>query len=306
MYYFIINPRSRSRKGMAIWGQVQRELQSRKIPYRFYFTKYRRHACKLAAQLSPSLTQEDILAVIGGDGTVNEVINGLSYPADFSFGYIPTGSGNDFARSMDIPAETIPALELILAPVQRKNIDLGSVISNGRKHLFGVSTGIGFDAVICHEALASPLKRVLNKIHLGKLTYAALAIKQLLFFKPCKMELLLDNGRQLNLRNVYFTAVMNQPYEGGGFRFCPEADPADGYLDVMAVAGLPKWKVLLLFPTAYVGKHTEIKGIHILRCREIHIKSKHRHHIHADGETVGIHTDIQASVFEHQLRVITR
>lgn len=306
MYYFIINPQSRSRKGMAIWGQVQRELRTRKVSYRFYFTKYRGHARKLASQVSALLSQEDILAVIGGDGTVNEVINGLSYPVRFSIGYIPTGSGNDFARSMGIPTETIHALELILDPIQHNKIDLGCICCGRRKRLFCVSTGIGYDAAICNEALGSPLKRLLNKIHLGKLTYAALAIKQLLFFKPCDMELLLDDCRTVTLKNVYFAAAMNQQYEGGGFQFCPDADATDGCLDVIAAADLQKWKVLSIFPIAYAGKHTGIKGIHILRCKKIHIKSKQKRHIHADGESMGIHAKAYASVFDHQLSVITR
>lgn len=306
MYYFIINPRSRSRKGLEIWGQVQRELQRSKVVYRYFFTKYRGHAGKLAAQVSTLLNADDTLAVIGGDGTMNEVINGLPHPVRFALGYIPTGSGNDFARGMDIPTETIPALNTILHPKRYKKMDLGCVTCGKRKRLFGVSTGLGFDAAICYEALGSPIKRVMNKIHLGKLTYALLAVKQLFFFRPCDMELILDENRTLSLKKVYFAAVMNQQYEGGGFKFCPAADSADGYLDIITVTGLPKWKVLMMFPTAFFGRHTKIKGIHILRCRQIHIESKHRHHIHVDGESMGTHAKAGVSVFTHQLKVITR
>lgn len=306
MYHFIINPKSRSGKGLAIWGQVHKELRKRNIDFRFYYTRYRGHARKLASWISNDLSEEDILAIIGGDGTVNEIINGLEEPSRITIGYIPTGSGNDFARGMNIPTDTAAAIELLLNPIRTQQTDIGCIQSKNYRRLFAVSAGIGFDAAICHEALSSSLKKILNKLHLGKLTYAIIAVKQLFAFQTATMELVLDNHRKQTLEHVYFTAVMNQQYEGGGFKFCPGACNNDGCLDVITIAGIPKWKTLLLFPIAFLGKHTGIKGVHIYRCRHINIKSRRNYHAHVDGEFAGINRQLCVSVQPQKLRVITR
>ena len=304
MYYFIVNPKSRTGKGLEIWGQTHRCLRQEKIAFQCAFTKYRGHAKKLACQLSDILTTEDILAVIGGDGTINEVINGLKNPSNITLGYVPTGSGNDFARGVGIPTGTSAAIQLLLHPPRRQRIDLGCIQIDQKKRLFAVSCGLGFDAGICYEALTSPMKKVLNTLRLGKLTYAFIAIKQLFSFQSADMELKLDDSRQIALKNVYFTAVMNQPYEGGGFCFCPDARNGDRIFDVIAVANLPKWKVLLLFPTAYFGKHTHIRGIHIFRCRQIYIKSQRKYPVHTDGEFSGVHHKLAVSFIDAQLNII--
>jgi len=306
MYYFIVNPKSRSGKGMNIWGRVHQSLLRENIAFQCAFTKYRGHAKKLAYQLSDILTPEDILAVIGVDGTINEVVNGIKIPDNVTLGYVPTGSGNDFSRGVGIPADTAAAIQLLLHPPQTKKIDLGLLQINHQKRLFTISCGLGFDACICCEALTSPFKKVFNALHLGKLTYAVIAIKQLFSFRTADMELELDDSRHVSLKNVYFAAVMNLPYEGGGFRFCPAARNADRVLDVIAVANMPKWKVLLLFPTAYFGKHTRIRGIHIFRCRQIYIKSHRKYPAHTDGEFSGVQHKLFVSLSDTQLNVITQ
>ena len=84
---------------------------------------------------------------------------------------------------------------------------------------------------------------------------------------------------------------MNQKYEGGGFKFCPHASPSDGYLDVIVVDGLSKPKVLCCLPTAFFGKHTLFRGVHIFRCKKIDIHSDLALPVHKDGESAGILKD---------------
>lgn len=117
------------------------------------------------------------------------------------------------------------------------------------------------------------MKKVLNRIGLGKLVYLFVALKQLLFLNPSPMTLVIDDDNVQQFSKVYFTAVMNQKYEGGGFKFCPHASPSDGYLDVIVVDGLSKPKVLCCLPTAFFGKHTLFRGVHIFRCKKIDIHS---------------------------------
>ena len=134
--------------------------------------------------------------------------------------------------------------------------------------------------------MVSKLKAIFNLLHLGKLTYAGVALQLLFFLRPGKMTILLDGRKKLALSNVYFAAAMNLPFEGGGFRFCPKADCEDGALNIIAVAGLPKLVLLLLLPTAFFGLHTHFPGIYTLTCKSAEFISQEELPVHTDGEPV--------------------
>ena len=237
---FIINPNSRSQRGRAIWGRGTKRIrkESDKI-MRFILTERRKNATAIAAMLTAD-QEEKTLVVLGGDGTVNEVLNGIQNFENVVLGYIPTGSSNDFARGMKIPKDPVKALYLVLHPQAIQKMDIGVVDYGEKSRRFAVSAGIGFDAIICHQASVSKLKAALNKIRLGKLTYAGIAIDRLIKDDTVRAEIELDKGEMQVFRDTYFVAVQNQPYEGGGFKFCPEADPGDRKLDVIVVSGLKK------------------------------------------------------------------
>lgn len=302
MYYFIVNPKSRTGLGAQVWQDVQAEIKSRRLSYQAFLTEYRGHATKLTRQICQK-SRGDFLIVIGGDGTLQEVLSGLQVSSDITLGYIPAGSGNDFARSMKIPKDPLSALKLILSSPPAISMDVGVLKSGNRKGAFGISCGMGFDAAICHAALSSRLKNLLNRIHLGKLTYAFLALRLLFAFRPFTLELTLD-GQQQTFEQVYFVAVMNQPYEGGGFLFCPDARPDDGLLDVLVIHQMSKLKLLLCLPTAFWGKHTHFKGVQLLQGQNIHLKSSRIVPIHQDGESAGIGDSLEAGLGESQIPIL--
>ena len=240
MYYFIINPNSRSGKGALIWRDLENILRERNIKYQTFFTEYKGHAVKLSASITASIPEDSQIKLIavGGDGTIQEVLSGVKDISRVIFGYIPTGSGNDFCRSMKLPQDPMKALELILSDKRPHLMDIPHISCGSSSSRFAISCGIGFDAAVCHEVGVTPMKKVLNKIGLGKLVYLFVALKQLLFLKPSSMTLLMDDNKKEEFSKVYFTAIMNQKYEGGGFKFCPDASPSDGYLDVIVVDSL--------------------------------------------------------------------
>lgn len=181
MYYFIVNEHSRSGKGAEIWREVEAVLKERKISYQAYKTEYEGHAFQLSHDIC-ELQEEDIrLIVLGGDGSANEVLNGMTHFEKVKFGVIPTGSGNDLARGLGIKGSPTEQLEAILSCEKEFVMDLGEVSWNGGKkpRLFAISAGTGLDALVCKKALKSALKDFLNKIHLGKLTYILLTIESL-------------------------------------------------------------------------------------------------------------------------------
>lgn len=304
MYYFIVNPHSRTGHGEEVWKIVEKELIRLKISYSVTLTTCIGHARKEAHDLS--LRQEGItIVVIGGDGTINEVLSGIVHFEHLVLGYIPTGSGNDFAKGMNIPQDTIPALHNVLFSENTTLMDVGCIQTQGRTNRFGVSAGIGFDASICHEALSSRLKAFLNKVNLGKLTYFLISLKQLILYTPSKIEVEMDSGRVQSYEQAYFAAIMNQHCEGGGLKLCPAALPDDGILDVCIVSRVNKLKLALLLPTAFWGRHTRIKGVHILRCKSIKIHSETPLPVHRDGESNGNQTDIHIYIEKKGLKVIT-
>ena len=120
MYIFIVNPASRSGHASQIWTEIETLLKERNILYRVYFTSHRGHGTKLAQQLTKDLSSCTTLIVVGGDGTVNEVLNGIEHPEHIILGYIPTGSGNDFAKGMALPSDPQKALTLEFSNILKK------------------------------------------------------------------------------------------------------------------------------------------------------------------------------------------
>ena len=205
---------------------------------------------------------------------------------------------------MKLPTEPTEALNLILSDCRPHPMDVPILTcSTGSSH-FAISCGIGFDAGVCHEVSVTPLKKILNRIGLGKLVYLFVALKQLLFLTPSPMTLVMDDNNVQQFSKVYFTAVMNQKYEGGGFKFCPDAQPDDQLLDVILVEGIRKIKLLFCLPTAFFGKHVGIRGIHILTCSDIHVHSASALPIHIDGESGGIREDLTVSMEKSSLKII--
>lgn len=324
MYYFIVNPKSRTGLGAQIWQSVQAQLKKQSLPYESFFTEYRGHATRLArhicrragqtpAQGAPYAREAeasalagasaDFLIVIGGDGTIQETLSGIPENPPVIFGYIPAGSGNDFARSMKIPQDPAEALRLILSGSSPFPMDMGLLKTEGRSSSFGISCGMGFDAAICHAALASRLKALLNRLKLGKLTYALLALRLLFAFRPFSLETEVD-GKKYSFRKVYFTSVMNQPYEGGGFLFCPDARPHDHTLDLIVIHGMSKLKLLLCLPTAFWGRHTRFRGVTLLKGRRILLVSDADAALHQDGESAGIGRRMEVSLRKSLLPVM--
>lgn len=322
MYSFLVNPASRSGRGQKYWERIKPVLEERKIPYQVFFSKGPGDMVKLSRQLTSSLSPEgeDVhLVVLGGDGTANEAVQGI---ADFSrtrFSYIPTGSSNDLARDAGISRNPLEALERILSSARERRMDVGFLHYNTAylpeasrpadvppDRRFLVSCGIGFDAGVCQEAMKSRMKDFLNKVGLGKLTYLGIALKQLMRSGRDSAELIIDenspSAKSIRLPGLMFIACMSHCYEGGGFYFCPGADAADGMLDLCTVSGVPKWKVLLVLPTAFQGKHYRYNGVERYGGQTIHIRTSAPLWVHTDGEVACRSDDITVSCSKQLLR----
>ena len=302
-YNFIVNPCARSGKGKLIWDRLEPVLKKKRIAYHAYLTRCAGDAADIARRITED-GREHILAVLGGDGTVNEVLNGICNIRKSILGYIPIGSSNDFARGMQIPREPEEALELILESRHIREMDVGVMSRKEKQRRFAVSAGIGFDAAVCHEVCLSKWKRILNVFHLGKLSYAVVALRRLIKDPTGRARICLDTGEEMVCDRTYFIAGMNQKYEGGGFRFCPQASAQDGKLDVIIVEGISKWKILCLLPTAFWGGHVRFKGVSVRQCKSMEVHLESPLPIHTDGEPVFLRDEMKVCLMPDKIRVI--
>ena len=282
MYYFIVNPGSRSGNGKHVWKTVEEILEAEEVEYRVFFTSCRYHATRLAREIT-ARDERLTLVAVGGDGTVNEILSGIRDFSKVTFAYIPTGSSNDFARALGLPSDTAAAVQNLLHPSYFRRIDLGRARLGEQTLYFAVSCGCGYDAAICHAAFCSSVKKLLNRLRLGKLTYIATGIRQLLLSRPAPLAITLDGRQTLRFRRTVFAAVMNCRFEGGGVRFCPRALPDDGQLDICVVEG-SRLLIVPLFLLSLAGIHGILPGVHLLRARSVELSSPRKLPLHMDGE----------------------
>lgn len=312
MYYFIINPASGSGRGRTVWKTVRAELDRLGVDYRAFPLAGRKEAKKLAASLTERTVKSPrTLVVVGGDGTINEVINGLSSLDDITFACIPTGSGNDFVRGLNLEKDPLKALRIILHPSKTASVNVGMVQYTGigqtsscARSFYAVSAGMGFDAAVCSSVLRSRIKKLLNLFHLGKLVYMATALWLLFTMKRQPLTITIDDGTPRTYEKCYFAAAMNLPFEGGGFQFCPGADPADDHIDLFVAHGISRPKALMLLPLALLGRHEGFGGVEIIRCKKASLKSPEPLCVHTDGEIPGFYDTVTFSLRQEKLRVI--
>lgn len=313
MIYFIVNTTSRSGKGKNVWREVRKQLKKYDFEYKAFRTQYKGHATWLAKKIS-ELEDEDIsLIVIGGDGTVNEVVNGITDFEKVKFAVIPAGSGNDFARGLKLGRDVGQIAKDIFDNICNKDkkektytsIDLGEVRWEGcdKPRKFAISSGIGLDAIVCKKALDSKLKNFLNKIHLGKLTYIILTIQTLFSMETFNGKSVID-GIKKDYEKIIFSAVMNFRAEGGGVPMAPGASATDGKFSVCCVAGIPQWLTFFCLPLLVLAQQKYIKRFELFDCEEYTFEFDKPVVLHTDGEYVGDVTNVEFKCLPAQLKML--
>ncbi len=307
MYHFIVNPKSSSGRGIRFWWTVKDELDKRNVPYTVSFTKQPGHATELTKQICNNGTDIKNIVILGGDGTMNEVLNGIDDFTKVLLGYIPSGSSNDLARSLKIPKNPIEALNNILKPTKFKYLDYGIIQFQDADLLprkFICSSGMGYDASVCNEVQSSPLKKRLNRIGAGKFVYIAIAIKQLVVLKSLSATIIVDGQKKDTYHKVFLVSNMIHKYEGGGLLMAPHADSCDGKLSICLVHSMSRLKAFLLLPTIFTGTHIKHKGVEAFHCSELEIIMDNATAVHTDGEILSICRHIKVSCVKEQIRMI--
>jgi YegS/Rv2252/BmrU family lipid kinase len=290
LYLFIVNPHAGRGKGLIVWNQVESIVKSENRDYEVQFTKGKGEAVDLTKH---AVKQRDWTAVIavGGDGTVHEVANGL-YGSQTPLGYLPAGTGNDFAREWKIPFDPAAAWQRI-ASHERKKADV--FMAGERVVLSYISAG--FDGYVSRLVDASHWKK-----WLGKASYFVGALLALKSFRPFRLQLRLDETNYL-YEDVWLVTLSNGKSLGGGMLINPQANPADGLVDVCIVHKLSKWEFLRVFPKVYAGKHIGHRAVTFLKGKKMEVKTTPSMWAFADGEEVGNHA-ISVKIMPNKLSVL--
>jgi diacylglycerol kinase (ATP) len=307
--YFIVNPKAGNGKARATWSKIERKLKDQNCSYQAFNTERPGHAKQITKKLL-EMSEDRLVTIIvvGGDGTINEVVNGIGNKATrVRIGIIPGGSGNDFSRGFKIPQNPELAFEYLQTEMIKDSpdYDLGKIeLAGGREHFFINSTGAGFDALISYEANRSKWKNVLNRFSLGQLIYVIILLKNLFTFKCTTIELSID-GEKRTFPDSWFVTVSNQPFYGGGMKIAPNAIPNDGKLNVTIVHDLSRMKLLLVFLSVFKGEHVKFKEVHSFLAKEVSIHSNESIYVHSDGEHIG-ETPLQITVAHESISIVTQ
>lgn len=220
---------------------------------------------------------EDLLAVLGGDGTAHLAAQAAA-GSETAFAVVPSGSGNDLAAALGIPADPVQAATRVadgLRSGRRRKIDLGRVAGGAS---FTTVLCTGFDAAVAARANAM-------RWPAGPRRYDLAVVAELAALRPRKVRIQAD-GAEAELEAI-LVAVGNGPCYGGGLRICPHAALTDGLLDVIAIAAVSRRRLLRVFPRLRVGGHVDEPEVTMLQGATVRIEGYPDWPVYADGEPQG-------------------
>ena len=294
----IINQTAGGGKPKKLVPEILNIFDSMNFPYHVSWTTSPGKATDLAYQAANNGTER--IVSVGGDGTINEIINGiLTAQNQPSLGIIPAGWANDFIKSTSIPNDIYQACRIIKEG-KTKKIDLGLI--NQRTYFANVC-GIGFDAEI--TALANQIKtdHPIWK-SLSTYVYVFAAIKKLLSPIPSfQLKITIDN--RVIEKEVLFLAIGNGRVEGGKFNIAPEADIDDGLLDVWIIQKMTRKRCLWLLPKAIKGTHKDAPEVNFFRGKNILIEASEPITAQVAGEILIPQKKYQIEILPKKLDLLT-
>lgn len=304
-YKIIANPISGRGQGAASLPTIRQLLESYGLRYDLVQTERPWHAAELARQASQD--GYDVVVAVGGDGTANEVLNGLMLargqppnPSRSSaLGILCVGRGNDFAFGMGIPRDLQAGCQA-LAQNERRSVDVGRVTGGDfpEGRYFGNGVGIGFDAVVGFESLK--MKRLS-----GFPSYIVAALKTiLLYYQAPEIQVQLD-GQSIRLYAL-MVSIMNGRRMGGGFWMAPNARQDDGLFDVCIAEQVSRPRIFSLIPHFLRGTQASQKEIRTAQTHRISVSAiRGTLPAHADGETLCTHgKELTLEILPRQIEMV--
>lgn len=271
----IVNPHSGRGTAARVAGTVADTLREAVPGLQATVTDDAEGTSRLAALAAQR--GDEVLAVLGGDGTAHLAAQAVA-GSDTALAVLPSGSGNDLAAALGIPADPVGAARHVtkaLRSGQRRRIDLGRIEGAA---CFTTVLCTGFDAAVNARANAMRWPS-------GPRRYDLAVIAELAALTPRQIRVTTgDKDVELEATLV---AVGNGPCYGGGLRICPDAELADGLLDVIVIAAVSRRRLLRVFPRLRVGGHIDEPEVTLLRADSVRIQGDPGWPVYADGEPQG-------------------
>ncbi|MDD5039910.1 MAG: diacylglycerol kinase family lipid kinase [Patescibacteria group bacterium] len=289
-YFFVINPAAGRGKKLAVVPRIQQYCRDNNIRFDTVITRRAGEGVDLARRAAHTY---DAVIAVGGDGTVNEVVNGI-VGTNAALGVIPIGSGNDFARQVGYSRSLRQCLSALRRGAVR-NVDIGTV--NDTRHFIN-AVGIGFDGEV-----ASRVRQYLRFAR-GFSAYLLATLRTLATYRFRFIRIELDGGRVLE-KKVLFAAVCNGTTYGGGFQVAPSAEIDDGMFTVCVVDQISRLYALRSIPKIMRGTHVSLPIVHTYTSKRVVLTSERPCAAQADGEIIEPGMRFAISLHPHQLRVIT-
>lgn len=301
-WFLIHNPRAGVGKGAKALPAIEASLKAAGIGYQVMTTTHAGHATELTALAL--LQGGRRFAAVGGDGTVNEVANGLlgqtKVPLEnIILTQIPIGTGNDWRRTHGIPLKMKEIVSMLANP-RIVSQDVGVVDWHkdavAKQRYFVNIAGFGFQAYVGLRANAQKAKG-----KGGIMGYVVALLSSLRSYKPQMSQFMIDNDRGRK-QMIYSGAVGICKYNGGGMKQCPDAVVNDGYLDFTLIGEISKWEVLKNVPKLFSGKFVHHPAVSQYLAKEINMQGSKNLLIEVDGENIG-HAPAWFSVLPNALNI---
>jgi diacylglycerol kinase (ATP) len=280
----IVNPAAGAKSTYRKWPEIQSCLKKSGLVFDYQFTEGKGQAIELARDAAGDGYR--YLIAVGGDGTVNEVANGILQSArarETALGIISTGTGSDLARSIGISLDYTCSCTAV-AGLHRRDIDIGYVeyrrAGQPCSRYFVNSAGIGFDATVVAATEQLP------KFFGGTIPYLTGLVRSFLFYRNKNVTFRIGEKPAEKAR-VLSIVVANGGYFGGGMHIAPGAQVDDSLLDIVITGNFGKIELLRIFPRVYKGTHLNYPKIRLEKAARIDIESAQKFLLHADGELLG-------------------
>ena len=269
-FKIILNPAAGRGKAKSLMERIDSFFSQADIQFDLSVTERPLHATEIARE---AVSEFKDFIVVGGDGTINEVINGIQ-GSDVNLGIIPVGSGNDFIKCVNIPNDFEESVKVILDGKIRA-IDLGKM----GNRFFPNGLGVGFDALAAEYA---------NKIKLfkGALIYLISVFKA--YFKFTPPVLTIESDTRIIKKRIFFATIGNGICLGSKFYLTPEAKPDDGMFDICIVEPVSMFRLIKLIPKVFKGEHLNENIVTYFKAKHLKVTSDIGSPVHMDGEVISL------------------
>lgn len=262
----VVNPNAGGGRGLRVLPAYERLLAGHDVVTAL--TRDLDHAETLAAE---AIADGRTVVAVGGDGLAGRLAGAVA-EQDGLLAVLPGGRGNDFARSMGVPADPQAAVRALEASTEQR-IDLGDV--DGRSFLCIAS--VGFDSDVQEFALHT-------RLPLGGAVYTVGALRTVLTWRPATFSVQVD-GAPADFRG-WSVVMANTPYYGGGMKVAPDADVADGRLDVLTTSAIGRLRFLTNFRRLFAGTHVSMPEISVTRTDRVLVDADRPFRVFADGDPI--------------------